>query len=182
MGAPFLRELAVPAVLGGCAGPALPPQPPVSAATAPTPAVKPETAAPQGEQLLAQVEHALAAQHHPCSRPDAATLVCDHEDPNRPTLVVVLVSRGKLTRLAFTSSFPWKAPDACEKSAGRLNELNRSNDLLKAFCTDELLTWMSPLVVPRGGVTDDDITGFTAWFAASVQATLHESQLVPLLK
>jgi hypothetical protein len=129
------------------------------------------------------VQRALAARGHSCSLADPATLLCDRDDPAKPTLVIVYVSRGKMIRLAFTSSFPWKASsNVCAENATKLNELNRANDLLKVVCTDEILTWMAPLIVSQQGVTDEDIGEFASWFSANVQVALHASELVHLLK
>jgi hypothetical protein len=172
--------LAAPA----CATPNNPPAAPASHAEPHAAPVPHAATAPQSPNAtsLADVERVLNAHGHACSLENPTTLVCDGKDPEKPTLVIAAISRGTVTRLAFAISFPWKASTACAQNVTRLNELNRSNDLLKVFCTEDVLTWMAPLVIPRGRVTDEDIADFATWFTAGVQISLNDGLLVPLLK
>jgi hypothetical protein len=169
------------AAMAACAPPSNPPATPAphAAALAPRAATAPQASS---SIALADVERALNAHSHACSLENATTLVCDGKDPEKPTLVIVAVSPGRLTRLAFAISFPWKAFTACAQNVSRLNELNRSNDLLKVFCTEEGLTWMAPLVLPHSRVTDEEIADFATWFVTGAQISLNESLLVPLLR
>jgi hypothetical protein len=147
------------------------------------PAKRERDAAAGGADLVATVRRALTATGHACAVIDPSTVVCDRDDAAKPTLVVLQVTQGKAMRLSFATSFPWKAATGpCDESAAKLNRLNRGSDLLKVFCTDELVTWVAPMVVPRRGVADEDVADFAAWFTATVQATLHQSELVPLLR
>lgn len=140
---------------------------------------KPDEALPVVKRILAAAGHACIVDE---PAPGTSTLVCDKDDPGKPTLGVVYVTRNKTTRLTFASGFSWKMPGTCAQKAARFNELNRGTDVLKVFCNEEAVTWTATLVVPSLGLTDEDVAGFTAWFAGSVQAVLHESGLVPLLR
>ena len=138
------------------------------------------------EEVLATLKGVLGAAGHPCivdePAPGSSTLVCDKDDPAKPTLGVVYLTRNKSSRITLASGFSWKTPGTCAQKAARMNELNRGTDVLKVFCNEEAVTWTATLVVPTTGLTDEDVATFTAWFAGSVQAVLHESGLVPLLR
>jgi hypothetical protein len=125
-----------------------------------------------------RVAEALAADGAKCDIVKEA-VVCDAEDPQQATLVVVYAEDPP--RLAMV--LPFRLQIDCLGAMPSLNSFNRDYDYVTLTCDDDgAFRATGVMVLPHDGLPPAELAHYAGWWRETTVATLRATRIAEILR